>query len=53
MTGKRMTKKLIASEINHLKLDVVWIILGAYDLVYTDGVEVEGPLGLVNTDFLS
>ena len=46
-------EKLTASEINHLKLDVVWIILGAYDLVYTDGVEAEGPSGLVNADFLS
>ena len=45
--------KLIASEINHLKLDVVWIILSTCDLVYTDGVEAENPSGLVNADILS
>ena len=47
-----MMEKLIASEINHLKLDVVWIILSTCDLAYTDGVEAEGPSGLVNADFL-
>ena len=48
-----MTEKLIAREINHLKLDAVWIILGTCDLAYTDGVEAVGPSGLVNADFLS
>ena len=48
-----MTKKLIASAINHLKLDAVWIILSTCGLAYTDGAEAEGPSGLVNADFLS
>ena len=46
-------EKLIASEINHLKLEAVWIILGTCDLAYTDGVAAERPSGLVNADFLS
>ena len=45
--------KLIASEINHLKLDAVWIIPGTCELAYTDGAEAEGPSGLVNADLLS
>ena len=52
MPGKGMMEKLIASEINHLKLDAEWIILGTCDLAYTDGVEAEGPEDLVNADFL-
>ena len=53
MPGKGVIEKLIASETNHLKLDVVWIILSTCDLAYTDGVEAEGSSGLVNADFLS